>query len=107
MADKIYCDRCGQECTEGSTYYTIDIYGHDINPTNDGRVAFDAYVQNFSTNLSKITKQEKHYCKKCKDEIEQFIKPKTDPNAQAAPEDPDDSRFDALLNKFFKGRGLR
>lgn len=79
--DKIFCSRCGQECIEGSTYYTIDIYGHDINQTNDGRIAIDAYSQNFSTNLGKLLKQEKHYCKKCKDEIEKFMRPKTDPNA--------------------------
>lgn len=78
---KVLCDRCGQECVEGSTFYTIDIYGHDIQPTNDGRIAFDAYSQNFSTNLSKMLKQERHYCKRCKDEIERFMrKTKMDPN---------------------------
>lgn len=73
MEQKILCDRCGQECIEGSTYYTIDIFGHDIKPSNDGRIAYDAYSQNFNTNLMKILKQEKHYCKKCKDEIQDFI----------------------------------
>lgn len=77
--NKVFCDRCGQECVEGSTFYTIDIFGHDTNPTNDGRIAFDAYQQNFNTNLVKILKQEKHYCKKCKDEIEEFMGIKNKP----------------------------
>lgn len=75
---KIICDRCGQECAEGSSYYTIDVYGHDTKQINDGRISIDVYSQNISTNLLKILKQEKHYCKKCKDEILSFINVKTD-----------------------------
>ena len=39
------CSRCGKEI-EGNTYYTIDIYDHDINPTNDNRVAANMTTQN-------------------------------------------------------------
>lgn len=66
------CNRCGKKI-EGSTYYTIDIYGHDINPTNDNRVAFDTATQNVFTNMNKIFEQEKCYCKECKEKIESFI----------------------------------
>lgn len=71
--NKVFCDRCGNECVEGSAYYTIDIYGHDVNPTNDGRCSIDAASQNISTNINKVLKQERHYCKKCKDEILNFM----------------------------------
>ena len=71
--NKVFCDRCGRECVEGSAYYTIDIYGFDINPTNDGRVSLDAATQNIATNSNKVFGKERHYCKKCKDEIAQFM----------------------------------
>lgn len=71
--NKVFCDRCGQECIEGSAYFTIDIYGFDTNPTNDGRTSLDAAAQNIATNVAKVMGTQKHYCKKCKDEIEQYI----------------------------------
>lgn len=71
--NKVFCDRCGKECIEGSAYFTIDIYGFDTNPTNDGRTSLDAATQNIATNVAKFTGTQKHYCKQCKDEIEQFI----------------------------------
>ena len=78
--EKVFCDRCGQECIEGSAYFTIDIYGFDTNPTNDGRTSLDAAAQNIATNVAKFMGTQKHYCKKCKDEIEQFMY--TNPNGQ-------------------------
>ena len=72
MERYIICSRC-EKAIKGSTYYTIDIYGHDINPTNDNRVAFDTATQNAITNASKVFNQEKCYCKKCKESIEKFI----------------------------------
>ena len=99
---KVFCNRCGQECTEGSTFYTIDIYGHDIKPSDDGRIAFDAYSQNFNTNLAKMLKQERHYCKKCKNEIEAFMKGKNEVTIDGAqPIHPiDDSMFKNLKNRL-------
>lgn len=73
MEKYICCERCKRRI-EGSTYYTIDIYGHDINPTNDNRVAFDTATQNAITNSTKLFDKEKCYCKKCRDSIEKFIK---------------------------------
>jgi len=72
MEKYICCDRCKRRI-EGNTYYTIDIYGHDVNPTNDNRVAFDTATQNAITNTRKIFDKEKCYCKKCKESIEKFI----------------------------------
>lgn len=66
------CDKCNRKI-EGNTYYTIDIYGHDINPTNDNRVAFDTATQNAVTNMQKIFEQQKCYCKDCKEDIERYI----------------------------------
>ena len=69
---KNVCDRCGREF-EGGAYYTIDIYGHDVNPTNDGRMSLDAASQNIATNLYKSLNLEKHFCKHCVQEIANFI----------------------------------
>lgn len=66
------CDKCGKKI-EGNTYYTIDIYGNDINPTNDNRVAFDTATQNVITNIQKIFEQPKCYCRDCKEDIERYI----------------------------------
>lgn len=71
IQNRVICDRCGEECG-GSTYYTIDIYGHDINPTNDNRVSTDTATQNVYENMSKAFGRRKHYCKKCKEEIAYF-----------------------------------
>ena len=67
------CDRC-KKPIEGSTYYTIDIYGHDINPTNDGRYSATTYAQNLNEGRLKALCGEKHYCKECKNKIEDFLK---------------------------------
>ena len=53
--------------------YTINIFAHDINPTNDGRVYADTAVQNVHENMSKIFGKERHYCRKCKEKIEKFM----------------------------------
>lgn len=53
--------------------YTINIFAHDINPTNDGRVYADTAVQNVHENMSKIFGKECHYCRKCKEKIEKYM----------------------------------
>lgn len=53
--------------------YTINIFAHDINPTNDGRVYADTAVQNVHENMSKIFGKERHYCRKCKEKIEKYM----------------------------------
>ena len=72
---KFVCDRCGRTIT-GNTYYTVDIYGEDINPTNDGLKSSTTASQNISTNMAKIICPEKHYCEKCRDEFENFLRTK-------------------------------
>lgn len=67
------CDRC-KKPIEGSTYYTVDIYGHDINPTNDGRDSATTYAQNLNEGMSKVLCGEKHYCEECKNKIEDFLR---------------------------------
>ena len=53
--------------------YTINIFAHDINPTNDGRVYADTAVQNVHENMSKIFGKERHYCRKGKEKIEKYM----------------------------------
>lgn len=69
---RVICDRCKLEC-EGTTYYTIDIYGHDVRSTDGTSVSTRTAAQNTSTSCSKIFGTERHYCETCKDEIEQFM----------------------------------
>ena len=69
---KYVCDRC-KKIIEGSTYYTVDICGHDINPTNDGRDSITTYAQNLNEGMSKVLRGEKHYCEKCKDGVVNFL----------------------------------
>lgn len=70
----VICDRCGEKANScGTSYYTIHISAHDINPTNDGRVYADTAVQNVHENMSNIFGKEHHYCKKCKEKIEKFM----------------------------------
>lgn len=71
----VTCDRCGEKANfYGTSYYTIEIFAHDINPTNDGRVYTDTAAQNIYENMGKIFGKERHYCKKCKEKIEKFMK---------------------------------
>lgn len=70
---KFVCDRC-KKPIEGTTYYTVDIYGHDINPTNAGGDSATTYAQNLNERMSKVLCGEKHYCEECKNKIEDFLK---------------------------------
>ena len=70
---KIHCDRCGEEI-KGTTYYTISIYADDINPKPAETVAYATAVQNVATNTLAMFNARPQYCKKCRDEIENFIK---------------------------------
>lgn len=72
---KIHCDRCSKEI-EGSTYYTFSIHAEDINPVPAETVAYATAAQNFYTNTLAMFNAKPQYCKKCKDEIEEFIKSK-------------------------------
>ena len=69
---KMCCDRCGEEI-KGTTYYTINIYADDINPKRDNTVTMATAIQNFETNTLALFNSKKQYCKKCRDEIEEFI----------------------------------
>ncbi|MBO5828807.1 MAG: hypothetical protein J6R59_10220 [Paludibacteraceae bacterium] len=69
---KMHCDRCGEEI-KGTTYYTIRIYGNDINPKNDYSVTTATAIQNSNTNLMALFNAEKQYCEDCKEDIEYYI----------------------------------
>lgn len=69
---KFVCDRC-KNIIEGSTYYTIDIYGHDIKSQNDGTVSAKTAYQNIHTNLLEIFGSQRHYCENCKNIIERIM----------------------------------
>jgi hypothetical protein len=69
----VICDRCGKECS-GTTYYTIEIYGKDIIPSNDGRQSFTTVLENLASNSMKIFGGGKHYCEECKNALKQFLK---------------------------------
>lgn len=65
---EVVCDRCGRKCV--GTYYTVKIYGHDVNPSPDGAVTTTATaIQNLSQNMAIITGKEKQFCRECKEEI--------------------------------------
>lgn len=66
----VICDRCKEEC-EGTTYYTIDIYGHDIKPSIGQ--SFTTVAQNANTNFSYFFNIKKHYCESCKKKVEEFL----------------------------------
>lgn len=72
---KVYCDRCGKEI-EGTTYYTISIYAEDINPKTEYAVYTETAIQNANTNIEILFNTKPQYCKKCRDEIEEFIRSK-------------------------------
>jgi hypothetical protein len=67
----VICDRCKQKCA-GTTYYTVDIYGNDINPLK-GTKSFNTASQNAKTNISKAFDSERHYCESCRNEIQVFL----------------------------------
>lgn len=69
---KMVCDRCGKEI-EGTTYYTVSIDAKDINPRVERTVSMATGIQNLSNAFS-VLNARPQYCKKCKDEIENFIK---------------------------------
>jgi hypothetical protein len=71
IESKVTCDRCKKPCG-GTTYYTIDIYGHDIKQSPS--VSTETAAQNMHTNLAKGLGTQRHYCDKCKAEIEDFMR---------------------------------
>lgn len=69
------CDRCGEDCSKrGTSYYEFNIYAYDINPTNDGRVCLDTAAQNFNQNIANIFGNKRCYCKRCVEEIKEFMR---------------------------------
>lgn len=72
---QVICDRCGESCAKsGTSYYMFNIYAYDIKPTNDGRVCADMAVQNLNQNMSNLFNKPRHYCKRCVDKIERFMR---------------------------------
>ena len=71
---KICCDRCGEEI-KGTTYYTINIRAEDIEPFESMKTGSTSstFTQKISESMEIIYGNKKHYCEKCKNEIEKFI----------------------------------
>ena len=68
---KMICDRCRKEI-EGTTYYTVSIGAADINPRAEPAISASTAIQNLSNALYAFNARPQ-YCKKCRDEIEEFI----------------------------------
>lgn len=69
--NKIYCDRCGQECIDA--FLTIDIVAKDVKKENPGTVTFSTAMYNMSRAMRKFSGKEKQYCTKCIEKIEEYI----------------------------------
>lgn len=65
----VTCDRCKKK-VEGNTYYTIDVYGHNV-----GGIGFsvEAATLNIETNTAKMFGTQKHICPSCIRSIKSFI----------------------------------
>lgn len=68
---KICCDRCSEEIKE-TTYYTISIRSEDIEPFESMK-SVSTSIQKLNESMKIIYGNKKHYCEKCKNEIEKFI----------------------------------
>lgn len=72
---RITCNRCGKEI-KGTTYYTIDIRGKDVNNTrydyDTGSCSASTAMTNIQAAFESIYGQ-KHYCEECIKEVRDFI----------------------------------
>lgn len=69
--NKIYCDRCGQECID--TFLTIDIVAEDVKKEQPGTVTFSTAMYNTSRGMRKFSGKNKQYCIECIKKIEEYI----------------------------------
>ena len=69
MAKKVTytCDKCGG--TIHDVVFTLACYAEDVNPGPFGGISMDAAAQNVKQNTAAQSKQTRHLCGKCKDEI--------------------------------------
>ena len=70
---KIHCDKCGKEIKD--KYYTINIYGHDVDPAPS--IDLTGYASTYSNSgesLLRMLNAAPMYCKNCVDSVERFIK---------------------------------
>ena len=71
---KIYCDRCKEELDK--KYYTINFWEYDTDPHYESvttAYASSACSSETRTGALKMLNSQRMYCKKCKNEIENFI----------------------------------
>ena len=69
---KLHCDRCGEEIKE--KYYTINFWEYETNPKcNDYTKAEACCVVHSRESALELLNSQKMYCKKCRNEIENFI----------------------------------
>lgn len=62
------CDRCEREVTEG-VLYKLTCYAEDVAEAPTGGMSAEATRQNIAQNMARLTKQTRHLCKACKDEL--------------------------------------
>ena len=79
MAIRIVCDRCGKDI-EGTTYYTIDIYAKDAGTAYG--VSAEVAMHNLAMNTRNMFGTVSHYCKRCIEDIESYIRNKPDEGEQ-------------------------
>ena len=62
------CDRCGEIIKDN--YWTIDIYERE---NSRGTITSYGAMNNLQKSTEKITNTEKEYCRKCIDDIKNYI----------------------------------
>ena len=69
---KIHCDRCCAEIKD--KYYTINFWEYDTNPKYDDCATASACSSSHTRDSAlQMLNAQKMYCKKCRNEIENFI----------------------------------
>lgn len=101
----VTCDRCKKKC-EGTTYYTVDIYGNDIKPVAGG-ISFKSASQNAQTNTHKLFDSERHYCEVCKDKIESFLMVDDSKTLYIEPIVVPKEEKHSLMQKVFESLGVK
>lgn len=69
---KLHCDRCGEEIKD--KYYTINFWEYETNPKCIDYAKAEAFCEAHSRESAlEMLNSQKMYCKKCRNEIENFI----------------------------------
>lgn len=72
---RIHCDRCGEEIKD--KYYTINFWEYEIYPNSVDYCKADACSTSYSRESAlAMLNSQKMYCKKCRNEFENFMNSK-------------------------------